>query len=107
MDFWSPKIIQKHKKREKFSRLRREFSWSPPLTKIVPTPLVKTLSNSTYAELESNLKSAYGTKKSVIGACVNFMSRKQKSGESIEVYSKSLNQLASMCDYGSCCETQY
>ena len=66
----------------------------------------KTLSNSTYAELESNLKSAYGTKKSVIGACVNFMSRKQKSGESIEVYSKSLNQLASMCDYGSCCRNR-
>ena len=41
INFWSPKIIQKYKKPEKFSRLWREFYWRPPQSKILPTPPVR------------------------------------------------------------------
>ena len=47
--------------------------------------------------------SAFSVKKSVIGAAVSFVNRKQKQAESIETYSKVLNELASQCGYSDCC----
>ena len=38
-----------------------------------------------------------------MGAAVSFVSRKQLAQESIEEYSKVLNQLASLCDFKDCC----
>lgn len=63
----------------------------------------KKLSDATYDDIESNLTAAYGLKKSLIGASVNFLTRKQKHDESTESYSKVLNDLASHCDYNNCC----
>ena len=61
------------------------------------------LTAASYEDIEKTLISSYGIKKSIIGACVNFMSRKQKPNESIETYAKALNQLASQCAYKDCC----
>ena len=63
----------------------------------------KLLTNATYEELEANLLGSYGVKKSIIGAAVAFLNRKQKPQESIENYSKVLNELASQCKYLDCC----
>ena len=63
----------------------------------------KTLITASYQELEDNLLAAYSVKKSVVGATVSFLSRKQKTGEIIEDYARSLNQLASQCNYKECC----
>ena len=49
---------------------------------------------------------AYRQKKTFIGASVAFINRKQKSDESIEEYSKSLNELAAQCNYKSCCRDE-
>ena len=61
------------------------------------------LSNAKYAELETHLISLFSTKKSVIGASVAFLTRKQQPGESIEGYAKVLNELASQCSYEEEC----
>ena len=52
----------------------------------------KLLTDSTYDDLERNLIASY---KSIIGAAVTFVNRKQKAHENIESYSKALNELAS------------
>ena len=57
------------------------------------------LTQATYEQLETHLTSSYGVKKSLIGASVAFLTRKQKQHESIETYSKILNELASHCGY--------
>lgn len=49
------------------------------------------------------MTAAYGVTKSVIGASVAFHSRKQQPHETIEAYSRELNQLASKCGYSDCC----
>ena len=67
--------------------------------KLLPTRL----SNATFEQIYNQLISSYSVKKSVIGAAVSFVTRKQKPGESIEEYSKSLNDLASQCAYQTCC----
>ena len=67
--------------------------------KLKPTELP----DATYEDLEKHLKALYSTKKSIVGAAVTFVSRKQQSHESIEEYSKVLNNLASACEYKSCC----
>lgn len=61
------------------------------------------LENATYQEIEDSLKAQYSVKKSVIGASVKFINRKQQSGETIETYAKILNDLASCCSYNDCC----
>ena len=61
------------------------------------------LSAATYQELESKLITQYGTKKSIVGATVKFLNRKQSPGETIENYAKVLNDLASSCNYENCC----
>ena len=67
--------------------------------KIVPTELT----NATYDDIERNLISQYDVKKSVIGAAVKFINRKQQQGESIEKYAQCLNTLATPCNYRTCC----
>ena len=62
-----------------------------------------TLTQANYEDLEKRLISSYGVKKSAIGATVNFLTRKQKAGESLETYAKVLNDLAAQCDYKECC----
>lgn len=54
-------------------------------------------------DIEKHLKSLYSTKKSIVGAAVAFVSRKQLPQESIEEYAKVLNDLASHCEYKDCC----
>ena len=61
------------------------------------------LTEVTYEKLEAQLKISFGIKKSLIGASVNFLTCKQKVGQNIESYAKTLNELASHCDYKSCC----
>lgn len=61
------------------------------------------ISDATYEDIEENLIAAYGVKKSIIGAAVAFLSRRQKSQETIEDYSKCLNELSSQCNYSECC----
>lgn len=61
------------------------------------------LSDATYDDIESNLLAGYQVKKSIIGAAVNFLTRKQRHDESIESYAKILNELASHCSYSDCC----
>ena len=63
----------------------------------------KLLTDSTYDDLERNLIASYTVKKSIIGAAVTFVNRKQKAHENIESYSKALNELASKCSYNDCC----
>ena len=45
----------------------------------------KLLSTVTYAEVESHLIASYGVKKSIIGAAVAFVNRKQQAQESIDI----------------------
>lgn len=61
------------------------------------------LTDATFAELEASLISQYEVKKSIIGASVKFINRKQLQDESIETYAKVLNELASHCNYSPCC----
>ena len=63
----------------------------------------KKLSEATYDEIEAHLTSLHSTKKSVIGASVAFLHRKQLPNESIESFAKQLNDLASACSYEACC----
>ena len=58
-----------------------------------------TLTVATFDQIESQLKASFCIKKSLIGASVQFLTRKQKPHESIETYSQILNELASHCDY--------
>ena len=67
--------------------------------KLKPTKL----SNATYEQIETHLTSLHSTKKSIIGAAVAFLHRRQQAGESIENFAKSLNELASQCSYSECC----
>ena len=64
------------------------------------------LSKAKYADVEKHLLSLFSKKKSMVGAAVSFLARKQLSSESIEMYAKSLNELASQCDYGECCRNK-
>ena len=61
------------------------------------------LTEAKFEEIEKHLKSLYSTKKSIVGAAVAFVTRKQLPQESIENYSKVLNELASQCEYKNCC----
>ena len=63
----------------------------------------KLLTDATYEDLEANLRGSYGVNKSIIVLAVAFLNRKQKPQESIENYSKVLNELASQCKYLDCC----
>ena len=58
------------------------------------------LTAATYDDFERNITSSYIVKRSVIGAAVTFVTPKPKPNESIEAYSKALNELASKCSYG-------
>ena len=63
----------------------------------------KKLSDADYKEIEDKLTVQFEVKKSVIGATVTFLNRKQHSGESIENYARVLNDLCSACKYNDCC----
>lgn len=61
------------------------------------------LSAASYNELEEKLKLQFQIKKSIVGASVKFLNRKQAAGETIENYARSINDLASLCSYNDCC----
>lgn len=61
------------------------------------------LSAATYEDIKVKLTAQYEVKKSVIGATVQFLNRKQLPDESIENYARALNDLCSNCDYKDCC----
>ena len=63
----------------------------------------KKLSEATYDEMKNHLEASYGVRKSTTGAAVTFLIRKQKASESIEAYSKILNEYASQANYKECC----
>ena len=63
----------------------------------------KKLTEATYEDIRSNLIASYGVKKSTTGAAVSFVTRKQKPTESIEDYSKALNEFCSQAEYKPCC----
>ena len=67
--------------------------------KLTPTRL----SEATYSMVTENLISQYHVKKSIVGASVRFINKKQAAGESIENYARILNTYASECHYKSCC----
>ena len=60
------------------------------------------LSEATYTELEGKLTAQFVVKKSVVGASVRFLNRKQ-GNESIEQYARILNDAANDCNYKDCC----
>lgn len=61
------------------------------------------LSAATYEDIKEKLTAQYEVKKSVIGATVQFLNRKQLPDESIENYARALNDLCSNCNYKDCC----
>lgn len=67
----------------------------------------KKLSDATYAEIKSKLEEQFKVKKSIIGASVSFITRKQNQGETIEQYAQALNHLADSCNYSACCRSRY
>ena len=67
----------------------------------------KKLSEATFSEIKTKLEEQFKVKKSIIGASVSFISRKQKQGESIEQYAQALNHLADDCNYSACCRSRY
>lgn len=82
------------------------------LVKALPVPVITDLqrrikpmklSDATYDELEGKLKAQFETKKSIVGASVQFLNRKQHADESIENYARVLNDLANCCRYKDCC----
>ena len=82
------------------------------LVKALPIPVITDLqrrikptklTESTYAQLEAKLTEQFSVKKSLVGASVSFLNRKQQPEESIENYARVLNDLASNCRYSECC----
>ena len=67
--------------------------------KLQPTKL----SEAEYDVIISKLTSQYEVKKSIVGASVRFINKKQSAGESIENYARTLNMYANDCNYKSCC----
>lgn len=61
------------------------------------------LTAATYTQLNEILKAQFEVKKSVVGAALKFVSRKQQENESIENFARVLNNLASDCEYKDCC----
>lgn len=61
------------------------------------------LSDISYEEIIEKLTSQFEVRKSIIGATVTFLNRKQQVTESIENYAKCINDLAADCKYKSCC----
>ena len=61
------------------------------------------LSAATYDTVVENLTLQFQVKKSLVGASVRFINRKQMINESIETYARALNVLANDCSYSACC----
>ena len=61
------------------------------------------IADTSYDDVVASLRSQYEVKKSLVGAAFNFFSRKQGPDESIECYSRALNDLAAACEYKDCC----
>ena len=61
------------------------------------------LTDATYDEIHDHLLQQYSSSKSTIGASVQFLTCKQKPGQSLEDYARNLNSLASLCNYPSDC----
>lgn len=61
------------------------------------------LAETDYDTVEEILISTYEQKISTVSAAVKFFNRKQQQEESIEDYSRALNELATHCYYDECC----
>lgn len=61
------------------------------------------LSEATYDAVLQKITSQFQVKKSLVGASVQFLNRKQQPSETIESYAKILNDLAASCEYSDCC----
>ena len=61
------------------------------------------LSDATFDVLEEHLIQQFSVSKSTIGASVQFLNYHQQSGQSLEEYARTLNVLASQCNYPSVC----
>lgn len=61
------------------------------------------LSEATYDDILKKITSQFLVKKSLVGAAVQFLNRKQQSSETIEVFAKIINDLADACEYSDCC----
>ena len=82
------------------------------LVKALPVPVITDLqrrlkptklSTATFEQLKEKLTAQYEVKKSIVGASVQFLNRKQHAEENIENYARVLNDLASNCKYEDCC----
>lgn len=61
------------------------------------------LSTADYDDVIGKLKSQFEVTRSIVGATYQLFSRKQQPGESLESYSRALNDLAAVCEYQDCC----
>lgn len=75
----------------------------PVLTDVQRKLQPRKLTEVSFDDIQEQLLASYSVKKSFVAASVSFHTRKQKECETIEEYSKVLNQLASECEYKDCC----
>ena len=61
------------------------------------------LSEATYDQLIDKLTGQFIVKKSIVGASIRLLNRKQGENETIEHYARVLNDYASECKYRDCC----
>lgn len=61
------------------------------------------LSEATFTVIENKLTAQFQVKHSIVGATVKFLNYKQSADDSIENYAKTLNNLATACNYNDCC----
>lgn len=82
------------------------------LIKSLPIPVITDLqrrikpiklSEATYTLIKEKLIEQFSVKKSIVGATVCFLNRKQQPEEKIENYARILNDLASNCRFSECC----
>lgn len=61
------------------------------------------LSDVTYEEVLTKITAQFQIKKSLVGAAVQFLNRKQQVSETIEAFAKVINDLAAASEYSDCC----
>lgn len=63
----------------------------------------KQLTSVDYDEVEALLLQQFSVRETYVASAVKFLHYRQKPGENIEDYGRSLNALASKCNYKQCC----
>lgn len=61
------------------------------------------LADASFVQIEEHLIQQFSTTKSTIGASVQFLTCRQQQGQTLEDYSRKLNNLASVCNYPADC----